>query len=205
MQPTIKKLGLRWSTLAILPLVLTGCLGGTVAQQLARSMLMQGADKVATAAIDAHDRNEKAITNKALLKDTVPDEYQTAFVHSGFEPVQIQIEPLPQIAEETETPIQFMQESKLVSVEVWNLLIGDEKQHLLEKARLQGSTIIPPKEDWNQWQIAVGAVESRLVNNKQQSIIFLIPPDIGKMRTGGKALVELSSAGELNIARYAIN
>ncbi|MDO9366715.1 MAG: hypothetical protein Q7T58_10360 [Methylotenera sp.] len=52
-----------------------------------------------------------------------------------------------------------MPESKLVSVEVWNLLIGDEKQSVFEKAKLQGSTIIPPKEEWSQWQIAVGAAE----------------------------------------------
>lgn len=167
---------------------------------------MQGADQATAAAMDAHERNEKLAAQSTPLKDTAaPDDYQMAFLRLGFETIQPQVEPLPQTPSEIETPIQYMQESKLVSVEVWNLLIGDEKQSVFEKARLQGSTNIPPHQEWSQWQIAVGATENNAPNNKQQPITFLVPPNIGKMRSGTKAMVELSSAGELNIARYSLN
>lgn len=195
-------------------MLLSGCLGGTIAQQIARSILMHGADKATEAAIDAHDRNEKIAAQNTSLKDRELDEYQIAFLRSGFETIQPQVEVLPQVETQAETPIQIMQTSKLVSVEVWNLLIGDEKQHLLERERLQGSTLIPPKEEWSQWQIAVGATaegtqasgQSNIPSSKQaQAITFLVPPDIGKIHSGGKVLVEVSSAGELNIARYSLN
>jgi len=196
-------LRLKQLSLLLASLALTGCFGGTVAQQLARAILMQGADKVTAAAMDAHDRNEKLASKNMASKNTEFDDYQIAFLRSGFETIQPQVEALPQTPTQIETPVQIMQESKLVNVEVWNLLIGDEKQQLLEKARLQGSTLIPPKDEWSQWHIAVGAAEVQKSGNKQQAITFLIPPDIGKMRTGAKALVELSNAGELSIARYA--
>jgi len=191
-------------------MALGGCFGGSVAQQLVSSILMHGADQATASAMDAQERNDKIIARNTPLKDTPPTDLQIALLHSGFEqvqppPAQVLIEPLPALHAEAETPIKIIQESKLVSVEVWNLLIGDEKQHLLETARLKGSTVIPPKEEWSQWQIAVGAAETRPANNRQPAITFLIPPDIGKMRTGNKAMVELSSAGELSIARYPLN
>lgn len=202
----IKQLAIKWCTLTLASLALCGCLGGSIAQQIARSLLMQGADQATAAAMDAHERNEKLAAQSTPLKDTAaPDDYQMAFLRLGFETIQPQVEPLPQTPSEIETPIQYMQESKLVSVEVWNLLIGDEKQSVFEKARLQGSTNIPPHQEWSQWQIAVGATENNAPNNKQQPITFLVPPNIGKMRSGTKAMVELSSAGELNIARYSLN
>jgi len=202
----IKQLAIKWCTLTLASLALCGCLGGSIAQQMARSLLMQGADQATAAAMDAHERNVKLAAQSTPLKDTTaPDDYQMAFLRSGFETIQPQVEPLPQTPSEIETPIQYMQENKLVSVEVWNLLIGDEKQSVFEKARLQGSTNIPPHQEWSQWQIAVGAAESNAPNNKQQPITFLVPPNVGKMRSGTKAMVELSSAGELNIARYTLN
>jgi hypothetical protein len=186
--------------IGLVSLTLCGCLGGTVAQQLVRSMLMHGADKVTAAAVEAGGRNEKLAAQKLTLKDTPPDEYKLAFINSGFEKVTLHVEPLPAVQIEEEKALELMQETALVQVEVWNLLAGDEKQHMLEKARLQGSTILPPKNEWQQWQIATGGT----VHN-QQTITFLIPPEIGKLHSGTIALVELSSAGELNIARYATN
>jgi hypothetical protein len=183
---------------------LTGCLGGTVAQQIARSVLMQGADKATAAAMEAHDRNEKIAAQKLPLKDTAPDPYKIAFLNAGFEKVAIQVEPLPASSIEEEKPSQTIQEAQLVQVEVWNLLVGDEKQRILEQARIQGSQEIPPKDQWQLWQIAIGAADNKQPNNNQP-ITFLIPPEIGKMHSGEKVLVELSNTGELNIARYALN
>lgn len=187
--------------IGLVSLALCGCLGGTVAQQLVRSMLMHGADKVTATAVEAGERSEKLTAQKLPLKDTPPDEYKLAFINSGFEKVTLHVEPLPALqAEEEEKALELMQETALVQVEVWNLLVGDEKQHILEKARLQGLISLPPKNEWQQWQIATGGT----VHN-QQAITFLIPPEIGKLHSGAIALVELSSAGELNIARYATN
>lgn len=190
----------KWLVIGFVSSALCGCLGGTVAQQLVRSMLMHGADKVTTAAFEAGERNEKLAAQKMPLKDTMPDEYKLAFINSGFENVKLQIEPLPEIKIEEEKAIEFMQETPLVQVEVWNLLVGDEKQRILEKARLQGSISVPPKNEWQRWQVATGEA----VNN-QQTITFLIPPEIGKLHSGAIALVELSSTGELSVARYASN
>ncbi|HSH54962.1 MAG TPA: hypothetical protein VK967_08050 [Methylotenera sp.] len=189
----------KWLAIGLVFSALCGCMGGTIAQQLVRSMLMHGADKVTTAAIDASERNKKLAAQKMPLKDTVPDDYKIAFINSGFEKVTLQVEPLPEVQIEEET-IEFMQETPLVQVEVWNLLVGDEKQRILEKATLQGSISVPPKNEWKKWQIATGETVSN-----QQTITFLIPPEIGKLHSGAIALVELSSTGELNVARYATN
>lgn len=201
---TIKLLVLKWLTFALLSSTLCGCLGGSVAQQIARSILMNGADKMTAAALDAHERKEKFAAQQLPLKDTVPSDYQIAFINSGFEKITAQIEPLPDRLFDDDKPLQMMQESKLVQVEVWSLLIGDEKQGILEKARIHGATSIPPQADWQKWQIAIGSTDSTK-KNVRQAITFLIPPEMGKMRSGAKVLVELSGAAELNVARYAMN
>lgn len=191
--------------MSLTALLLTGCFGGTVAQQLARSLFMHGADKATAAAVDAHERNEKRAAQYLVPNNTKLDDYQIAFLNSGFEVIQPQIETLPQTAEQPESVSQELQVSRLVNVEVWSLLIGDEKQRLLEKSRLQGSQLIPPKEEWSTWYVAIGASNDIKTNNNPEPIIFLIPPDIGKMRSGSRALVELPNNGELSIARYAVN
>ena len=191
--------------LALAALALPGCFGGTVAQQLARSIFMQGADKATAAAMDAHELNEKKSAQYMLPNNTKLDDYQIAFLRSGFEPIQMQVEELPQAATQAAYSTKLIQESRLVNVEVWNLLIGDEKQQLLETAKLQGSLLIPPRTEWSRWYVAVGSIENHKVNKSAQTITFLIPPDLGKMRSGDRALVELPGNDELNIARYALN
>lgn len=217
MQLATKQSVFKLCTLALLPIVVSGCLGGSIAQQLASSILMHGADQATAAMLDVQEnqdniasRNDikRSSTLKDTAKNTHPNDLQIALLTSGFEPAplpQAQIEPLPPAAFEEDIPIQYMQESRLVSVEVWNLLIGDEKQRLLERARLQGSLIIPPRDEWPYWQIAVGAQELQSSSNKSQIVTFLIPPEIGKIPSGAKALVELPSSGELSIARYPLN
>lgn len=204
----MKCMTLKWLTLALVSSALCGCLGGSIAQQIARSILMNGADKVTAVVLDEQERKEKLAAQQLPLKDTVPSDYQIAFVNSGFEKIMPQIEPLPERLFDDDQPLQRMQESKLVQVEVWSLLVGDEKHNILEKARAQGSNSIPPKSDWKQWQIAIGSTDSTKNNtkNKQENTItFLIPPEMGKMHSGAKALVELSGAGDLNVARYELN
>lgn len=201
---------IRWLAMGYASLALSGCFGGTVAQQLVRSMMMQGADKITGNALEAKEKSDKLAAQKMPLKDTPPDPYQLAFINSAFETITPQVEPLPpQAAVEEEQPAQAIQETRLVQVEVWNLLVGDEKTRILENARLQGVTDIPPKNEWQQWQVAVGATDVISTNGKAskpiQEITFLVPPEIGKLHSGTKALVELSNVGELNIARYTAN
>lgn len=197
---------LKWLILVLMMSTLCGCLGGSIAQQLVRSILMHGADKATAAALDAHEKKQMIAANNMPLKDTTPDKYDIAFVNSGFETITAQIEPLPETPLDEEKPVQLMQESKLVQVEVWSLLVGDEKQRVLENAAAQGSTEMPPKNQWQQCQIGIGAALDKPLSDKKQEVItFLIPPEMGKLRSGSKALVELSSAGQLNVARYAVN
>ena len=196
---------------ALAALALAGCFGGTVAQQLARSIFTQGADKATAAAMDAYDRNEKQQARYMVPNNTAFDDYQIAFLRSGFEVIQPQpeplpkAEPLPQAASQPESVDNKAQVSQLVSVEVWSLLVGEEKQRLLENAKLQGSQLLPPREEWAKWHVAIGSAENTRSSRHSEPITFLIPPDIGKMYAGARAVVELPGKGELNIARYPLN
>lgn len=177
--------------------LLSGCLGGTVAQQIARSIATSIADKAVAKAMDVDEGSSNREPKSITLKDTQPDDVWLAMATSGFQEVSPVTEPLPQQTEEIETPIQVMQSSKLVRVELFNLLIGEEKAAVFEKARLMGATNLPQNPEWQHWAVATGVVE-----NDNKIITFLIPPEFGKLPSGSIAVVELASAGELNVARY---
>jgi hypothetical protein len=87
--------------------------------------------------------------------------------------------------------------TRLVRVEIWNLVVGDEKSQILEKARLLGEPL-PSKDKWHNWRVATGVAE-----NTKKPITFLIPPDLGSIHSGGSAIVEITAADHLYIARYA--
>lgn len=180
---------------------LSGCFGGTLAQQLARSIAVQGADKITSDAVDAQLRKDEEARNTVVLKDTVPDEYWIAFVNSGFLPRQDTLpvetdKPQPQ---KTETP--KIEISTLVRVELWSFLIGEERRQILDEARNMSITNMHPAKEWQDWRVATGAVKGE----KNNVITFLIPPDFGKIHSGELALVELAGLGSLNIARYPTN
>jgi len=84
-----------------------------------------------------------------------------------------------------------------VRVELFNLLIGDEKNAIYENARLIGASNLPQKREWQSWNVATGVVE-----NSKNIITFLIPPEFGKLPSGAVAIVELAGPGDLNVARY---
>lgn len=202
---TFKRI-IRWLSLALVPLALSSCLGAPIAQQLVQSMLLHGADKATAAALDANEAKQKLAAQKMPLPDTTPDKFDIAFVNSGFQEVKAQVEPLPQTPLDEENSMQLMQETKLVQVEVWNLLIGDEKQRILENAKKLGSTDVPPENEWQQSQVAIGvATTGNIKTSKQEVITFLIPSEMGKLHSGSKALVEVPSMGQLSVARYTVN
>ena len=187
-------------------MLLSGCLGGSIGVQIARSILLQGADKVTANMIDAQERKDEFARHNAVLKDTEPDEYWAAFVTSRFSQQQPAAAPLHQdyrVAEYQAVPAisSTIEASRLVRVEMWNLLIGDEKRSVLEKARLLGSSTLPPPAEWQHWQVATGTMSGE----HSSPITFLIPPEFGKLASGGFALVEIASTGGLHIARYPVN
>ena len=197
----------RFLLVGLLSLLQCACLGGTIAQQVARSIALQIADNATTNVIDKNALAEKIAAENRPLKDTPPDRYRSVLFNSKFLEIQPQVEALPNKPDDEETPITMIQSTQLVEVEVWNLLIGDEKRAILERERLKGSQIIPAKEDWPAWQVAVGVVSG--ADNKTPMYI-LIPPEFGKMRSGALAMVELNLSNEsradiVNIARYALN
>lgn len=194
-----------WGLPAIACLLLCGCLGGSVAQQLASSLAMHAADRITASAIENYENKTEAERRNGVLQDTSPDPYWAAFVTSGFNQVIPITEAPPQSALQPASQPQIKQEkfkaTPLVRVEIWNQLVGEEKLAFLEKARLQGATNLPPKQEWHRWQVATGAVAS----DKDKLLLFLIPPDFGRIASGELAVVEMFEAGEVSYARYALN
>lgn len=200
--------------------LLSGCLGGTVAQQIARSVATSVADNAVANAmdvqeIDAQDKFSRK-PKSIVLKDTAPNPYLTAFASARFETVRPIAEPLPEESIEIEAPLAVAISSQLVRVELFNLLIGDEKAAIYTKAQLLGATTLPKPREWKLWQVATGRIKTEANQSEadlkqsqqkqsQQLITFLIPPEFGKLLSGSVTLVEIANAGELNIARYKVN
>lgn len=208
--------------------LLSGCLGGTIAQQIARSIATSVVDKTLARAMDVDEdqehsnrdpfnvkRHEDLAAPSATLPGTTTysaaaqakkpenvevDDVTYAMATYSFAPVKAIAEPLPEEIAEVETRVNIVQGNQLVRVELFNLLIGEEKNAVYENARLMGSTSLPPKREWQNWQVGVGAIE-----HSKKVLTFLIPPEFGKLPSGTMALVELAGPGELNIARYEPN
>ena len=200
--------------LSVSSVLLTACLGGTIAQQIVRSIATSVADNAVERALDVQeiepinqfDRKPKSI----ILKDTVPDPYLIAFANARFEQLKPIAETLPEQLTETETPIAVAVSSQLVRVELFNLLIGAEKDAIYAKAQLMGATTLPKPREWKMWQVATGMISTEQASNNKaaknpQLITYLIPPEFGKLPSGSLTLVELATVGELNIARYKIH
>lgn len=207
--------------------LLNGCLGGGIAQQIVSSIATRVVDRAIANAMDVQDgpsnrkpnnsayngyaNNTSSSYNNALVKNTTlqntpPDRYQVAFMNAAFEPVQAISEPIPEQAEEVETRIAITEGNQLVRVELFNLLIGDEKNAIFEKARLLGATSLPKQREWQRWGVGTGLVQNDKNSQADKKIItFLIPPTFGKLPSGSITMVELASPGELNMARYKSN
>ena len=197
-------MNIRNTALALTFVTLSGCVGGPIAQQIASSIISQTADNYTSNKYDEYLLNKAKERPNIVLKNTEPDRYWAAFVTSGF--AEAPVTPVvdnaskksdSSMAEKSE----HTESSRLVCVEVWNLLIGQEKISVLEKAQLLGSTQLPKPEEWANWQVATGALET----DSKRTITFLIPPDFGKFVSGERAFVEISDVGGLHIARHLAN
>lgn len=209
--------------------LLSGCLGGTFAQQITRSIATSVADKAMARAMDVDEDEDYSeaqytatantsakinVLQKTTLQgpasqtahkniqqqNTAPDPYKVAFVNAAFEEVKPIAELLPVQFAEVETPIQVVEGNQLVRVELFNLLIGEEKNAVYENARMMGATSLPQKREWQSWGVGTGAIQK-----DKKVITFLIPPEFGKLPSGTVAVVELARPGELNVARYRAN
>jgi hypothetical protein len=143
---------------------------------------------------------------KRSLQETPVDPFMLAMANSAFQEVTPQdlkpiTEPLPtDETAEVETRVNIVQGNQLVPVELFNLLIGEEKNAVYEQARLMGSTSLPQKREWQSWRVGTGTTL-----HDKKIITFLIPPEFGKLPSGAVTMVELASPGELNVARYKAN
>ena len=223
----------RYIVLFSVACLLSGCLGGSVATQIIRSIATSAADKAIARAMDVDEDQlfsnrdpyklaepENATPQGNILLGTAPqatapklanqqaatdmDDYSYALATFSFQPIKPIAEPIPEAAEEVEERITIVQGNQLVRVELFNLLIGEEKNAVYEKARLMGSTTLPQKREWQNWNIGTGVIQTESKKDKKM-ITFLIPPEFGKLRSGSVTMVELAGPGELNIARYKAN
>jgi hypothetical protein len=243
-------------------MLLSGCLGGTVAQQIVRSIATSVADKVMARAMDVDEdqpysnrkpdysntpqsntqtayapatqsnslpqpykpanvqpNSEKAIAKRNAeqyqsaqrnIQQAQNDPYRIAIANTAFEELKPQdlkpiAEPLPTEVTEVESATEIIQSSQLVRVELFNLLIGDEKNAVYEQARLIGAASLPQKREWALWRVGTGAIQLNQGQADKKVITFLIPPEFGKLPSGAVTMVELASPGELNVARYKAN
>jgi hypothetical protein len=184
---------------------LCGCMGGPLAQQLLASAVMQGTDSIIDHAYIAGQRDAD---QRRKLPDTTPNPYWASFVTAGFERITPIEAPLPTGANSssaeaahpsepsvpTSSPVQA---APLVRVEVWNMLLGEEKLAVLERANAMGNPELPPRTKWTDTTIATGAI----MGDDQQQITFLVPAQLGRPHSGQWVVVELGH--DLNIARYS--
>jgi hypothetical protein len=178
--------------------LLSGCVGGPIVQQIASSIATKVADNAIANAMDVQDgpSNRKAQQQSITLKNTEPDDTWMMMATAGFKPVDPNAQPLPEVTPE-ETPTQVFQSNTLVRVQLFNLLIGEEKDAFYDKARAVGALNLPNRREWSRWHVATGMTEK-----DKKLITFLIPPEFGKLPSGTLAMVELAGPGDLNIARY---
>ena len=207
----------RWLLLASASLSLGGCFSGTLAAQIASSMATHMADKAISTSLDAQQRAEDA--RGIALQDTAPDEYWAAFLTSGFSTITPSSEPLPDESAlqgpktAASQPPDYRQAaytppsrsanilaSRLLRIETWNVVLGDEKTRILENAKRVGATL-PDRLDWANWQLASGPIDDQ----GKKIIYFLVSPDLGKVHTGSHVVVEISEVGGLHMARYLLD
>lgn len=142
---------------------------------------------------------------KHSLQESKPTPLQLAIANTAFQEVKPIAEPLPQETAEVESTSTVIQGTQLVRVELFNMLIGEEKNTVYENARMIGATNLPQKREWPMWRVATGAIQSSHNQPDKKLITFLIPPEFGKLPSGAVTVVELANPGELNVARYKAN
>jgi hypothetical protein len=185
-----------WIAGLAITLILPGCMGGSIARQVASSIAMQIADRAVGHALDKPEVVEPGQTNRLLMRSGL-DPYQEAFLKAQFvtTPAIPPEPPQPQKPDPAETAVPIT--TPLATVEVWGLVIGEEKRTMLENMRDLGIAAVPPEHAWEQWQLAEGGMSEL----SDRPLLILVPPELGKMRSGDFAVVELGMNNGFYIAR----
>lgn len=186
-----------YAILCVAFLLLSGCLGGTVAQQIARSIATSIADKTIASAMDVNEEAKSGPQQNTTLQDRAPSELSMVLMTSRFRslPNHEQVA----INEPADESMQISQVSPLVRVQLFNFIIGDERKSIIDNANSDSALNSSYQQNWEHWIVASGIVE-----DSNEPIIFLIPPEIGKLASGSIAIVELANRGNVSIARYAV-
>lgn len=169
-------------------------MGGPIARQLASSLAMQVADRAVGHVLDKPEPARQSQTNRLLVNNNL-DPYQEAFLRAELRVGHI---PLPPPAPPKPEPGAGASPvvSRLETVEIWGVIIGEEKREMLTSMRELGMSITPAESEWDRWQLAEGGVAEQ----QEGRLLILIPPDLGKMRSGDHAVIEIANGG-LHIAR----
>jgi hypothetical protein len=188
-------------------------MGGTIVQQLASSAAMQAADamveKIDPSPTSTNRQGNdllgsggRDITQEILFdgKVTFPDLPQP----TPRDPLAGLL-PAPEIAEQPPEPppppaISTTAEAAttpLATVEIWGLVVGNEKEAMLKNLSQLGIGMLPPRNVWDQWQLVEGGIPQA----DRRPLLILVPPELGKLRSGDKAVIETSSANGIYLAR----
>lgn len=189
----MRKPSLSLLLLLFLPL-LTGCMSAPVARQIASSAFTQTADHITGQVVEAQEQQERSQSRRLTFKDSVSDEYWGIFARAQFQDMP---PPQPKEADQPAPPPNTIA-SRLVPVEIWGFLVGQEKTNVLERMRHNGSETVPNREEWDRWQLATGGLQGKT----SAPLYFLVPPDFGRLTSGDHAIVEISGIGSLHVARY---
>lgn len=186
----------RFAAVLFVAALLSGCVGGSIARQVASSIAMRVADKALDKALEEPKVEEKGQTNRLLVRSGL-DPYQEAFVRAQLitppaRPEQPALPPPPDPAESAVPTV-----TRLATVEVWSLVVGEEKRSMLESMRELGIATLPPEHTWEQWQLAEGG----MAELSDRPLLILVPPELGKMRSGDHAVIEVGLTNGFYVAK----
>jgi hypothetical protein len=184
---------------SLLAVLVAGCMGGPIARQMAQSLAMQVADNAVERALqESAPAPQQHQTNQLLMsKSQGIDPYQAAFLRAQLRtpppPLNPELPkaPAPDPALSAEAVV-----TRLSTVEIWGIVIGPEKHSMLESIRDLGIAKLPPEQQWDQWQLAEGGT-----TGDERPMLILVPPEIGRMKSGDFAVVEIGTTDGFYIAK----
>lgn len=185
--------------LSVLAGLLTGCMGGPIARQVAQSLAMQVADNAVGRAIEqSAPTPPQHKTNQLLMSQAQGlDPYQTAFLRAQLRTPPQPLNPdLPKAPGADPALSAEAVVTRLTTLEIWGIVIGPEKHAMLESIRDLGIAKLPPEQQWDQWQLAEGGT-----TGTERPMLILVPPDIGRMQSGDFAVVEIGATDGFYIAK----
>ncbi len=189
--------GVKYMGLCLAVCLLSGCLGGSIAQQIARSIATSIADKTIANSMGVNESDEQVQRKSTTLSNRPPSDLSLALMYTSFREAPTQTEDT--IAQEIEKPMEMIKTNPLVRAKVFNIILGQEREVLLDKARRIDALNVPDQEVEADWHVVMGEIE-----NNKTPITFVVSPRLGKPICGSIAIVELANAGDLNIARYTL-